>query len=152
FEELPGTVELEPRQAVSLWDVQAGPYHSLPTHMQAVSFSPDGRSLAFAAVDENGLTQALKLLDPATAQEKLSNPIKEKYSYISYGPHVIGFSPDGRALGFAATDEKGYTQALKLFDLASGREKLSVPIKDKNVWCGFPTFSPDGRMMVGNYQ
>src|SRR5262249_34498670 len=37
-------------------------------------------------------------------------------------------------------------------DLASGREKLSVPIKDKNVWCGFPTFSPDGRMMVGNYQ
>jgi WD40 repeat protein len=44
------------------------------------------------------------------------------------------------------------TQALKLFDLATGQEKISIPIKDKNVWCGFPSFSPDGRVLVGNYR
>jgi WD40 repeat protein len=152
FEELPGTSELGPRQAVSLWDVQTGQCHTLPTGQQAVNFSPDGRTLAFAAVDEDGYTHALKLLDLATGREKLSIPIKDKYRSSSYGPQAVGFSPDGRTLGLAAMDDDGYTHALELFDLATGREKVSISIKDKNVWCGFPDFSPDGRVMVGNYR
>jgi WD40 repeat protein len=152
FEELPGSSELSPPRAVSLWDVQTGQYRSLPTAWHAVSFSPDERILAFAAVDESGCTHALKLVDLVTGRERLSIPIHEKYRAGPTGWGAVRFSPDGRTLGFDVTDEDGFTHALKLFDQATGREKLSIPIKDKNVWCGFPTFSPDGRLMVGNYR
>jgi WD40 repeat protein len=152
FDELPGTSELGPRRAVSLWDVQTGQYRSLPANPQAVSFSPDGRTLAFAAADENDSIYALKLLELATGREKLTIPIKDKYRSSPYGAGAVRFSPDGRTLGLATIDQDGYTQALKLFDLATGREKLSIPIKDKNVWCAFPTFSSEGRVLVGNYQ
>ncbi|HLJ93929.1 MAG TPA: WD40 repeat domain-containing protein [Gemmataceae bacterium] len=152
FEELPGTSELGPRQAVSLWDVQTDQYRSLPANPQAVSFSPDGRTLAFAAADENDSIYALKLLELATGQEKLSIPIKDKYRSSPYGAGAVRFSPDGRTLGLATIDQDGYTHALKLFALATGREKLSIPIKDKNVWCAFPTFSSEGRVLVGDYQ
>jgi WD40 repeat protein len=152
FEELSGISELGPRQGVSLCDVQTGQYRSLPAGPQAVDFSPGGQNLAYTAVDENGYTHALKVLDLAADRERLSIPINDKYRSAPYGPQSVSFSPDEKALGFAVVDENGYTHALKLFDLATGREKLSIPIKDKNVSCGFPAFSPDGRVMVGRYQ
>ena len=152
FDELSGMSELGPRQAVSLWDVQTGQHRSLPANPQAVSFSPDGRSLAFAAADENDFIYALKLLELATGREKLSIAIKDKYRSSPYGAQAVNFSPDGRTLGLAIIHQDGYTHALKLFDLATDREKLSIPIKDSNVGCGVPDFSPDGRVLVGDYQ
>src|SRR5262249_19778618 len=43
-------------------------------------------------------------------------------------------------------------RALKWIDLATGREKLSIPVQDQNVWLRPSAFLPDGKLLVGNYQ
>jgi WD40 repeat protein len=152
YDQLPGTYEQAPRRAASLWDVQTGQYRSYPAGLQGINLCKDWRTLAFASLEEDGLNHFLKVIDVPTGQEKLSIPIKQKYGTSPFGWGAVSFSPDGRALGFAAWDEEGYTQSLKLFDLATSQEKLSIPIHDRNVTCGFPQFSPDGRLLVGYNQ
>jgi WD40 repeat protein len=60
-------------------------------------------------------------------------------------------SPNGHDLAIASFDAD-FTRALKLIDLATGREMLSIPIQDKFVWASVSAFSPDGRLMVGYYE
>jgi WD40 repeat protein len=59
------------------------------------------------------------------------------------------FSPDGRTLTLTVNDEDGYVRALKLIDVASGREKWSRPITEKYAWLNVHAFTPDGRLMFG---
>jgi WD40 repeat protein len=61
-------------------------------------------------------------------------------------------SPDGRALAVTEIDEAGYVRALKVFDLTTWREKWSTPVKDQNVRLDLRAFSPDGRLIVGEYE
>jgi WD40 repeat protein len=72
-----------------------------------------------------------------------------QYRPLPDGLEFRCFSRDGQTLGAASVNENGYT-ALKLLDVATGREKLSIPIKDENVLADF-AFSPDNRQMVGGY-
>ena len=45
-----------------------------------------------------------------------------------------------------------YARALKLFDTATGQEKWSIPITDKNASVSVGAFSRDGRVIFGTMQ
>lgn len=59
------------------------------------------------------------------------------------------FSPDGKAMAFPSIDADGYNHGLKLIDVATGREKWSIPIKDRNSRVWTDLFSRDGRLLLG---
>ncbi len=69
------------------------------------------------------------------------------------GRHSYGkFSPDSRSLTcILFHEDDSYTKALKLIDAATGAEKWSIPITDKNVSLGLRAFSHDGRVIFGTY-
>jgi WD40 repeat protein len=145
---LPGIYERGAKWAVSLWDVKTGQSRTLPDGLGGDgAFSPDGRTLAFTAVGEDGYTRALKLFDTATGHEKLSIPVGNKNA----SARVEGFSPDGRLmLGslqvFEPARELSWRPGLKVWDIATGREAVSVAGEPKDflVAC----WSPDGRMLA----
>ncbi len=64
----------------------------------------------------------------------------------SYGGE---FSPDGKSVVFPSSDENGHTKALKMIDIATGREKWSLSIQEKNARASVARFSPDGRLFYG---
>lgn len=65
------------------------------------------------------------------------------------GLNSVGtFSADGKTVVFSVENENGYTHRLKLIDAATGHEKCSVPISDKNAWVNV-SFSRDGRLLFG---
>src|SRR5262249_10199754 len=59
---------------------------------------------------------------------------------------------DGRTLALTVVDEDGYgyALALKLIDVASGREKWSRPIAEKYARLDVHDFTPDGRLIFGS--
>jgi WD40 repeat protein len=65
----------------------------------------------------------------------------------SYGGE---FSPDGKSMVFRSSDENGHTKALKMIDVATGREKWSLPIAEKNALASVSRFSPDGSLFYGS--
>jgi RNA polymerase sigma factor (sigma-70 family) len=74
----------------------------------AVSFSIDGRSLAWPAEDGK-----LRLTDVATGKEVRTLGQPEQTRYLA----GLAFSPDGKRLA-----TRGYDQAVRLWDVSSGRE------------------------------
>jgi WD40 repeat protein len=62
-----------------------------------------------------------------------------------------GFSPDGKTVEVWDRDKDGYTHALKLIETSTGKEKVSIPIRDKNATAFGTAFSPSGRLMAGAY-
>jgi WD40 repeat protein len=155
FEELPGTYEHRAKRAASAWDVKTGQYRALPDGLQSYGrFSPNGHDLAIASVDADGYTRALKLIDVATAREKLSIPIRDKYVWA----HIAAFSPDARLM---AGDYRCFEHAQKYensqsyskwWETSTGREVASFAA-DKNTSFAWPRFSPDGQTIaVANWR
>ncbi|MCI0459730.1 MAG: WD40 repeat domain-containing serine/threonine-protein kinase, partial [Gemmataceae bacterium] len=98
------------------------------------AFSADGRRLA-VAVAESVAASAIHVLDAADGRE-LSEPLKGHRGRV----RELAFSPDGRRL---ASSEWFRGSALKLWDVAAGRELLTLP----NQGGGSFAFSPDGRWL-----
>jgi WD40 repeat protein len=154
FDGLPGIYERGAKQVVSLWDVKAGTYRTLEGLNSYGVFSPDGKTIAFPADDENGFARALKLIDVATGREKWSIPITDKYAWASVG----SFSKDGRLLfGTVRTFDrpkqwKDGRSWMKWWDAATGREVASFPC-DKNESSSISALSPDGQIAAAlNWQ
>jgi WD40 repeat protein len=146
FEELSGEVEGPPNRAASLWDVRTKQPRPLPVDLQPVAvYAPDGKSLAAQATDEKQRVTAIKLIDVATAREKLAIPITEK------GAQRIGFmdfAPGGKLLVGQVRDETNTGQHwLKFWDAATGRELTSFT-GEKQDYFLWMTFSPDGRTLA----
>src|SRR5262249_50772367 len=69
------------KTANTLWDVPTGTPRPLPDNLVEGPFSPDSKTVALAVRDaEGGFTSAIKLIDVATARERLSIPILEKFA------------------------------------------------------------------------
>jgi WD40 repeat protein len=147
FEELPGLSEGAAKRGLSLWDVRTGQSRPLPDNLQFyATYSPDSRTFATAAVDADGYATAVKLLDAATCQEKLSVPVVDKNTEV----YITNFSPDGRLM---VGDYRVYAQAkksdsmqpyLKWWDVATGKELASFA-GEKNETFYNARFSPDSR-------
>jgi len=134
---------------VRAWNLATGQIaktfkHEPPRGMRAMQLSPDGTK--FVTSDEIPGTyegqpkSGVSLWDVETGQ----------YRTLPDGLEPDKFSPDGGTLAMTSADQ-GYAQAVKLFDTATGKEKLSVPIKDANARVFVLAFSPDGRLMIANY-
>jgi WD40 repeat protein len=60
------------------------------------------------------------------------------------------FSPDSQTLAVQVSNEKNRIVALNLFDVPTGREKLSIPITEPDAQrIGFMSFSPNSKVLVG---
>src|SRR5207244_9085320 len=81
LEELPGLTEGPGKRAVSLWDVQSDQSRQLLDGNAIGTFSPDGRTLALTATDEDYYATALKLFDTA---DRKSTRLNSSHQIISY--------------------------------------------------------------------
>jgi RNA polymerase sigma factor (sigma-70 family) len=129
---------------ITVWDLRAGKLLSQrrgdPFGGGLLSYSPDGRSIAQQArhgvvVRESATGKELRLLKVSDAAQ-----------------HGYAFSPDGKLL--AVPSRKGKIEgsrawyedcAVRIYELATARERLVVPTGD---YCRGLGFSPNGKLLA----
>jgi WD40 repeat protein len=137
---------------IRAWDITTGQLrrtyrHQPPRNVISMLPSPDGtRFITFEEVPgiyQGAPKRTASLWDVATGQPQ---PLADGSQ--TYGP----FFPDGRTLVVRVLDKDDYATGMKALDLTTGKEKWSIPVKEKYAWINGAAFSPDGRLLVGNYQ
>jgi len=135
-------------KTLRLWDLASGRELRLPkvytqyivfgvsapsawARVYYVTFSPDGKTVAFGFLDGT-----LWLWDVASGSE-----LRQLQKYQNF-VDCVAFSPDGRTVACLG----GYDKTLWLWDVASGRELRQLQGHTDNVNC--VAFSPDGRTVV----
>lgn len=118
---------------VRLWDLKTGKARSLPgpeDFARAVTFSPDGKTLAVA-----GSGTRLYLIDVATG--------KLNHSHVGHDGTIyrVALSPDGKTLASGGTDN-----LIHLWDLQTSRETARLDGHQSHVM-GI-AFTPDGRELL----
>ena len=98
----------------------------------AVTFSPDGRTLASASDDQT------VLLWDARTHKQLGAPLRGHTGSVT----AVTFSPDGRTLASASDD-----QTVLLWD-ARTHKQLGAPLRGHTGSVTAVTFSPDGRTLA----
>jgi WD40 repeat protein len=132
-------------------DPPGGPHWEIDRDVGRMAFSPDGTTLAVAALGQ--LYCARSEIDGmllALIYEPLSKPIVlwdvrtgKRLRPIDTGKHVVSrlvFSPDGRTL---ATLNQENT--ITLWEMATGKERLSFPSQGGHT---VVAFTPDGRTLL----
>ena len=114
-----------------------------PPQMFAVTFSPDGRTLAAGSSD-----RTIRLWDVQSGQ------LKRTISGLNYAVSALAFSPNGRLLasgseGLIVNPVSYDKRAIRLWDVAAGQE-LQFPFEMDEVWA--LAFRPDGGMLVAATQ
>jgi WD40 repeat protein len=137
---------------VRAWDLATGRLrrtfqHQPPRGIVSMRLAPDGTHFVtfeeLSGVEEGAAKRAVSLWD---VRAGTSRPLPD-------GLHWLGaFSPDGRLLSISAVDTDGYTTALKFFDAATGQQRLSIPVAAKKAWTFATTFSPDGKLVIGEHR
>ncbi|HEV3257697.1 MAG TPA: serine/threonine-protein kinase [Gemmataceae bacterium] len=97
---------------------------------RVVAFSPDGKGLAWAVVEDG----TVRRWGPPTGREASALAADKSILFL------VAFSPDGKRL--AAVDGAG---AVTLWDLRTGRAALSLQGYSDHGWVAF---SPDGRWLA----
>jgi WD40 repeat protein len=134
---------------VRAWDLTTGQVartykHQPPRNIRVMRLSSDGTKFVTSeelpGVYEHGPPGTVSLWDVKTGQ----------YRTMPEGLEAGGiFSPDSRMLALTAIGKDRYARSLNLFDTATGRETLSIPVADKIADAWVSGFSPDGRLMFG---
>lgn len=119
--------------------------HRPPRNIIYMVMSPDGKRFVTCeevpGVYEAAPKQAYSLWDVATGRDRA---LPE--GMLSAG----AFFPDSQRLAVGVGDADGYADAVKVLDLGEVREKVSIPVKEKNAWVNVLAVSPDGRLLLGN--
>jgi WD40 repeat protein len=136
---------------VRSWDLSTGELKKIYKHVPARSIiwthlSPDGSKLVtydeLPGIQESQPKRAVSVWDVRTGQ----------YLQLPDGLESNGrFSPNGRILATTTIDEDGCSHALKLFETSTGKENLSIPVKEKT-WVWIRAFSPDSRLLVTDWE
>jgi hypothetical protein len=137
---------------VRAWDLATGRLqwtyaHQPPRGNRHMEMSPDGTTFVtfeeLPGLVDGAPKRGVTLWDVHTGRPR---PLPDNLIYSKY-------SPDGRTLAMPAVDADHHATALKLWDVTTGREKLSIPVTDKNAEVYVTAFSPDGQvMMVVDYR
>jgi RNA polymerase sigma factor (sigma-70 family) len=120
-------------------------------HPNRMAFSPDGSTLAVAALGQlycgRSKVQGMKLIH---VYEAVSKPIVlwdmrtgKQLRQIDTGKHVVSrlvFSPDGRTIATINRED-----TITLWEMASGKERFSFPSTEAH---NLLTFTPDGRTLL----
>lgn len=137
---------------IRVWSLEDGKLlrtyrHQPPRGIDSIQLSPNGTK--FITTDD--LSGIYERSYKSTAS--LWNAKSGEYRTLD-GRHSPGpFSPDGRYFSSILLQEEGsYAQARKLIDVATGQEKWSIPVEDKNASLGVSAFSRDGRILFGTVQ
>ncbi len=137
---------------VRAWDLLTGKLqkiykHDTPRFIYDMEFSPNGTQFITSekvpGTYERDAKPARTLWDVTSGRNR---PLPDNVK--SFGT----LSPDGKILANTIVDPKGHTTALKLFDQATGKEKLSIPIKEKNTEVSIWKYSPNGNLILGSYR
>jgi WD40 repeat protein len=121
-------------RTVRLWDSERGEQlHVLDDYrhrVTALTYSPDGK--LFASADRSG---DIRLRESANG--------KLIRSLNSHGDDLLAFLPDGRTLASA-----GSGTSLRVWDVATGNERLPVPTGSALKWMNSRAFSADGKLLA----
>ena len=134
---------------IRAWDVATGKVravyqHDPPRVTFSLRLSPDQRKL-LAMEELPGISTG----QPARATTLWDVQTGQATSLPTYAGWGI-FSPDSRTLAYAERDKNNLTPALKLLDLTTGQEKLSIPIAQEFPDTNLLGFSPDGKTLIGS--
>jgi len=116
------------------------PFTSLPGEQLQPSFSPDGSTLAFVNVSEDGAARHLFLKQIGTEEVKqLTSGPGQDFSPV--------WSPDGTQIAYLSRSPEGL--GLYAFTLASGQaRKLLIPQAEPHWEQGALSWSPDGKTLL----
>jgi WD40 repeat protein len=123
--------------AVHIWDIATGQVQTRRFSGQrskALAVSADSHTAAICVDDTVHLWS---LLDDSIGSV-LPVPLDDPVNY----PITLAFSPDGTSLAWAGVCHDNYQ--LTLHDLATGRQRWSVPVDTWHI----VSFSPDGRVIA----
>ncbi len=144
-------------KTIKLWDVAAsaqdngqstagaspGPTATLAGHSGSVlclSFSPDGRTLASGSSDKTIKFWRVADWQDGDAPRELTGTDKAMFAPQPHSVTSVRFSPDGKTLASASH------KTVRLWDVATGREKRVLDGHTDRIWC--VSFSPNGELLA----
>jgi WD40 repeat protein len=138
LDEIPGEFEASRPRALSLWDSATGKYRQVVKgNAYPGAFSSDSRLVAvrMPAGDEENYAESIRLFAVPEWEEKCKIRLEGKF--VEADPGV--FAADSRILAGTvrayeqANDWQHFAAALKLWDVASGEEVLTIPGQAKEI-------------------
>ncbi|MCY1143577.1 TIR domain-containing protein [Actinoplanes sp. Pm04-4] len=137
-----------PAGDIQLWDIRqpsrpvtvGEPMDGPPSDIRAMTFSPDGKTIAAAGYDDN----TVRLWDVA----RPARP-RERAVLRTDGASALAFRPDGRVLAVG-----GSAGTTHLWDVASSGRPVRLPSsmtvgsRDSSSWVRSVAFAPDGRTLA----
>jgi WD40 repeat protein len=137
---LAGACSKAPEHGVKIWDAASGDQLRMLGRREgavySIAFSRDGKRLAAAGAPTRG---RVTVWDVPTGKE-------QRTFVLAHAVWGVTFSPDGRLLVATCGDSQQATAALKVWDVETGEEHLTLRGHTGTVWC--VTFSPDGRRLA----
>ncbi|QJW97137.1 sigma-70 family RNA polymerase sigma factor [Frigoriglobus tundricola] len=107
----------------------------------AAAFSPDGKQLVGGGYDSEKGTYFARLWETETGKERHRLP------FGNGGIRCVAYSPDGATVAVSGDGRRA--PAVKLFDAATGKERLTIPFPDATSVRSL-AFGPDGKTLAAS--
>lgn len=139
--------------SVRAWDLATGELvrtykHEPARNISTLRLSPDGGTFVtgeeLPGIYEGRGKRSATFWDVKSGQHR---PLPDALDWYGH------FSPDGKTYVGTQLDDKGrYSRGLRCIDVATGKDQWSVPVTHKSASLYVNAFSPDGKMVIGDYR